>query len=250
MRIPGIGRDVAGRIAARLPQEVRDDPQVLIIPCERGQGLAIAGETLAWVGVRADGKRAARTPAWTASIGDLVRVLWNRIDILDRQEVTFRFFDAREVMVAPLDRHAWSSIRPLLEGSPQWPPWPSATVGERLGGFLPADSRVGRASIIFVDSDRISYQGQEYLVDGSLRARFGFRPATGNGGGLLRGYGLADLFTRRSPSGMEPYVHIAGNGWQIDAGITSRDPAYASTLVERINDLGQQFGSAAQGAEA
>lgn len=240
------GKDDAARIMEQLPIEIRDDQSLLVVPCERRQGFAMAGDQLAWVGVGVGGKRDPRAHAWTVAIAEVARVLWNRIDILDRQELTVWLMDGRELNVAPLDPESWTLIRARLEASSHRAA--GSTIGERLGGFLPADSRASRSAIVYVDSDVITWQGRQYRVDGSTTARFGYRPGTSAGGAFPRGYGLQDLFTRRSPHGMEPYVHIEGVhidgiGWQIDTAIAARDPAYAMALVERINDLGKRMRS-------
>ncbi len=233
-----IGKGEAAKVLGRLPADFRSDPGMLVVPCERGQGLAMVADRLAWVGVGSSGQRDRHAVALTATVADIARVLWNRIDILDRQELTVDLADGRQVTVAPLDQAAWASIRTRLEESGLLSA--SATIGERMGGFLPADPRAGQSAIVFVDSDRITWRGRQYLVDGSISARFGYRPGTSTAGGLLRGYALQDLFTRRSPNGMEPYVRIEADGWQIDTAIGARDPSYAMGLVERINDLGRR----------
>ena len=239
-----LGKDDAARIMDQLPVGISQDKSLLVVPCERRQGFAMAGDQLAWVGVGVGGMRDPRANSWSVDIAEVARVLWNRIDILDRQELTVWLMDGREMKVAPLDPASWTSIRARLEASSHRAK--SSSIGERLGGFLPADPRAGRSAIVYVDSDLISWQGRQYLVDGSTAARFGYRPGTSAGGSFPRGYGLQDLFTRRSPHGKEPYVHIEGVhsdgiGWQIDTAIAARDPAYAMDLVERLNDLGRRM---------
>lgn len=228
-------------IRGRLPESFRDDGDLLVFACERQQGFAISGERVAWIGVDPGGKRDRHAPSWEASISEISRVLWNRIDILDRQELTIRLFEGGQVTVAPLEKGSWSAIRSRIEGASGWQGWPQATIGERLGGFLPARPTSDRSGIVYVDSDRITQAGQEYLLDGSTSARFGYRPAPSGGSSPLRGYALQDLLVRRTMHGMEPYVRIEGDGWRIEQAIAARDPAYASTLVERINDLGQRM---------
>jgi len=234
----GFGRSEPDRIIDRLPTEIAAATDLLVVPCERRQGFVLADDWIAWVGVRTDGRRDRHADTWSVSMCDVTRVLWNRIGILDRQEVTVRLADDREITVAPLEPSAWSSIRPHLEDSGRLPA--PSTIGERLGGFLPADPRAGRSAIVYVDSDLFTWRGRQVPLDGSTSARFGYRPGGSRASGFLRGYALQDMFTRRSPHGMEAYVRIEGDGWQIDSAIAAKDPAYAMALVERINDLAQR----------
>lgn len=232
-----IGKGEAAKVLGSLPSDFRPDPDLLVVPCERGQGLAMVADRLAWVGVGSSGQRDRHAPALTASVADIARVLWNRIDILDRQELTIRLQDGSEVMVAPLHQQEWERIRPAIEEDPGWRSWPTATLGERMGGFLPPDRRGDRSTYVFVDSDRIVRGEEEHIVDGSTRAAIGYRPATGSAAGALRSYSLADLFTRTTSSGMEPYIRLTGDGWQIEMAISIRDSGYAAGLVDRINGL-------------
>ncbi|MBU6245900.1 MAG: hypothetical protein KGP12_11860 [Actinomycetales bacterium] len=236
----GSGPAAEARILERIPAGLLGTDPAIVVPCEHRQGLVITQGRIIWVGVGADGRRARRAPAWSAGIDQAVRVLWNRIDILDRQELTIRLEDRREVMVAPLREQAWERIRPAIEADPGWRSWPTATLGERMGGFLPPDRRGDRSTYVFVDSDRIVRGEQEHLVDGSTRAALGYRPAMGSAPGALRSYSLADLFTRTSASGMEPYVRLTGDGWQIEMAISMREAGYAASLVDRINALAAQ----------
>jgi hypothetical protein len=237
LRGRGSGPAADARILERIPASLLGTGPAIVVPCEHRQGLVITPGRITWVGVGADGRRARRAPAWSAGIEEVVRVLWNRIDILDRQELTIRLQDGSEVMVAPLHQQEWERIRPAIEEDPGWRSWPTATLGERMGGFLPPDRRGDRSTYVFVDSDRIVRGEEEHIVDGSTRAAIGYRPATGSAAGALRSYSLADLFTRTTSSGMEPYIRLTGDGWQIEMAISIRDSGYAAGLVDRINGL-------------
>lgn len=216
-----------------------DTPAIGIL-AEHRQGMVLADDSLVFVGVAPDGSRSRTAEPWAVGYGAIRRVWWNRVDVLDRQECTIRLDDGRQVMIAPLHAGAWTVIRPHL--ATRLRPWPAATIGERLGGFLPPGQRSDRRTFIFVDSDRIVRGDEEHLIDRSTRAQFGYRPATSavGAGSWLRGYGLQDLFVRRGASGMEAYVRIAGADWSMEMTIDVRDPAYAVGLAERVNELASQ----------
>lgn len=229
------GSAMEARILACVPADLVGATPPIVVPCEHRQGLVIAGGRLIWVGVGPDGRRARRAAAWSAGIDEVIRVLWNRIEILDRQELTIRLQDRLEVRVAPVHPRSWETIRPAIEGDPGWRGWPRATIGERLGGFLPPDRRAQRSTYVYVDSDRIVQGDQEHMIDGSTRASLGYRSATRGASGALRSYGLQELFSRTSSPGMEPYIRLGGDGWQIEMAVSLRDPAYAAGLIDRIN---------------